>query len=126
MSSREKKEKRKRKKYTSQCLEKRGKERKKNCRGIAWAVEFSKGSIDDDVDGSRNGTGCEDTRGRCVSALRKYGEGPIRSGEEEEGREEEREERGRRSLWDRKFIGTRWLAPMNSRDYRGPIEIFWW
>lgn len=26
------------------------KERKKNCRGIAWAVEFSKGSIDDDVD----------------------------------------------------------------------------
>lgn len=127
MSSRKKRKKEKEKNIRNSASKKeRKKERKKNCRGIAWAVEFSKGSIDDDVDGSRNGTGCEDTRRRCVSALRKYGEGPIRSGEEEEGREEEREERGRRSLWDRKFIGTRWLAPMNSRDYRGPIEIFWW
>lgn len=67
------------------------KEKKKNCRGIAWAMEFSKGSIDDDVDGSRNGTGWEDTRRRCVSALRKYGEGPIRSGEEEEREGESRE-----------------------------------
>lgn len=47
---------------------------------------------------------------RCVSALRKYGEGPIRSGEEG----------GRRSLWDRKFIGTRWFGPDEFAGLSGP------
>lgn len=54
----------------------------------------------------------QDARGytRRDAYLRKYGEGPIRSGEEG----------GRRSLWDRKFIGTRWFGPDEFAGLSGP------